>query len=203
MYYWAKYGTQTDIRFPMVKRGVADYAGTADWTPATGDTKVSKDGGSFANATNNPAAVAGTGSIGWKHTLTATELQCAELNLQIVDSATKAVEDQFITVYTYGHASAKVLADLSTAWLTAAQVNAEVVDALATDTYAEIGQGAPAATISITGMLRYLYKSWRNKKDNDGTTVKLYADDAATVDQKWAVSESSGTVTQGEVATGP
>lgn len=113
MHLWAKYGTQTDIRFAMVKRGVVDLAATGDWTPATGDTKVSKDGGSYANSTNNPAAVGGTGSIGWKVTLSATELQCAELNLQIVDSATKAVEDQFLTVYTYGNASAKVQADLS------------------------------------------------------------------------------------------
>lgn len=113
MYLWAKYGTQTDIRFGIVKRGVVDLAATADWTPATGDTKVSKDGGNYANSTNNPAAVGGTGSVGWKVTLSATELQCAELNLQIVDSATKAVEDQFLTVYTYGHASAKIQADLS------------------------------------------------------------------------------------------
>lgn len=113
MYLWAKYGTQTDFRFPMVKRGVVDLAATADWTPATGDTKISKDGGIYANTTNNPAAVGGTGSIGWKLTVTATELQAAEVNIQIVDSATKAVEDQFLTIYTYGHASAKIQADLS------------------------------------------------------------------------------------------
>lgn len=113
MFYWAKYGTQTDIRFPMVKRAVVDLAATADWTPAAGDTKVSKDGGNVANTSNNPAAVGGTGSIMWKLTLSATELQAAEVDVQIVDSATKAVEDQCLVVYTYGHASAKIQADLS------------------------------------------------------------------------------------------
>lgn len=113
MILWAKYGTQTDIRFPMVKRGFVDLAATADWTPATGDTKVSKDGGNVANSANNPAAVGGTGSVSWKLTLSAAELQAAEVNIQIVDSATKAVEDQFLAVYTYGHASAKIQADLS------------------------------------------------------------------------------------------
>lgn len=113
MYLLAKYNTQTSFRFPMVKRGVADFAASADWTPATGDTKISKDGGSFANTTNNPSAVAGTGSIGWTLTVTAAELSAAEVNIQIVDSATKAVEDQWLTVYTYGHASAKIPADLS------------------------------------------------------------------------------------------
>lgn len=110
MFLLAKYNTQTDIRFPMIKAGVRDFAVTGDWTPATGDTKVSKDGGSDANTTNNPAIVAGTK---WKLTLTATELSCAEANIAIVDSATKAVEDQFLTVYTYGNASAKIIPDWS------------------------------------------------------------------------------------------
>lgn len=109
----AKYGTQTAFPFPMVKRGVVDLAASADWTPATGDTKVSKDGGNVANTTNNPAAVGGTGSVLWSLTLTATELQCADATVQIVDSATKAVEDQTIKVYTYGNASAKYPVDFS------------------------------------------------------------------------------------------
>jgi hypothetical protein len=115
MYLLCKYNTQTAIRFAMVKRAVVDLAATADWTPATGDTKISKDGGNFANTTNNPAATGGTGSVGWTLTLTATELSCAEANVQIVDSATKAVEDQWLNVYTYGNASAKFLIDYSDA----------------------------------------------------------------------------------------
>jgi hypothetical protein len=113
MFFLAKYNTQTTFYFAMVKRGVVDLAASADWTPVTGDTKISKDGGSFANTTNNPAAVAGTGSIGWSLTLTAAELSAAVINVQIVDSATKAVEDQYITIYTYGNASAKIVPDWS------------------------------------------------------------------------------------------
>src|ERR1044071_1316284 len=113
MFLLAKYNTSTTFTFPMVKRGVVDLAGTSDWTPATGDTKISKDGGNFANTTNNPAAVGGTGSVGWTLTLTATELSAAVIDIQIVDSATQAVEDQFFKIYTYGNASAKILVDLS------------------------------------------------------------------------------------------
>jgi hypothetical protein len=112
-FYLAKYNTGTTISFPMIKRAVVDFAVTGDWTPATGDTKVSKDQAAFANSTNNPAAVSGTGSAGWSLALTATELSCAELSIQIVDSATKAVEDQWLTVYTYGNASAKFPVDFS------------------------------------------------------------------------------------------
>lgn len=87
--------------------------------------------------------------------------------------------------------------------LSAAQVNAEVVDALNVDTYAQPGQGAPAATTTIRLMLSYLYKFARNKRDNDGTTSKFYNDDATTVDHKQSTGESGGTVTVGEMATGP
>lgn len=115
MFLLAKYGVQTVFTFPVLKRGVADLAVSADWTPATGDTKVSKDGGNVANSTNNPAAVGGTGSVLWSLTLTATELSAAVVDVQIVDSATKAIEDQVIKVFTYGNASAKLAPDFSNA----------------------------------------------------------------------------------------
>lgn len=87
----------------MVKRSVVDLAVTGDWTPATGDTKISKDGGAQANTTNNPAIASG---VSWKLTLTATEMSAKYIVVMIVDSATKAVEDQFIIILTYGNASA-------------------------------------------------------------------------------------------------
>jgi hypothetical protein len=87
--------------------------------------------------------------------------------------------------------------------LSAAQVNAEVVDALATDTYAEPGQGAPAATATLATKLGYLYKAWRNKKTQSSSELKLFADDASTVDQKSSVADDGSTLTSGEVASGP
>ena len=87
--------------------------------------------------------------------------------------------------------------------LSAAQVNAEVVDALATDTYAEPGQGTPAATASLSAKVGYLYKSFRNKKTQTASEFALYADDTTTVDQKASVSDDGTTTTVGEIATGP
>lgn len=116
MYLLAKYGTQTTFTFPMVKRGVVDLAVTGDWTPAAADSSVSKDAGNWADTTNT-VAIAGTsgtrGATSWKITLTAAELTAAVIDLQIVDAATKAVEDQYIKIYTYGNASAKIPVDLS------------------------------------------------------------------------------------------
>lgn len=93
------YGVGRSIVFPVIVAGATDFAASGDWTPATGDTKISKDGGNFANTSNNPTAVGGTGSVGWSLALTATELQARVIAIQIVDSATKAVEDQFLVGY--------------------------------------------------------------------------------------------------------
>lgn len=117
MYQLAKYATATTIYFSMIKAGSNDLAQTADWTPATGDTKVSIDGATLANTTNNPAIVAGTNGVLWSLALTTGELTGADIRIQIVDSATKAVEDQSLTVYTYGNASAKFVSDFSVAAL--------------------------------------------------------------------------------------
>lgn len=87
--------------------------------------------------------------------------------------------------------------------LSAAQVNAEVVDALATDTYAEPGQETPGATVTLATKISYLYKAWRNRFIQNATDYKLYGDDAATVHQKAAVSDDGTTFDRGEVATGP
>ena len=86
---------------------------------------------------------------------------------------------------------------------TPAQVNTEVLDVLTVDTFAEPGQGAPAATTTLAAKINYLFKAWRNKKTQDATDWKLFADDAATVDQKSAVTDAAGTLTRGEIATGP
>lgn len=68
---------------------------------------------------------------------------------------------------------------------------------------AEPSQGAPPVNPDAMTKLDYLFKAWRNKSDQDASTYQLYADDASTVDQKATVSEAAGTVTKGEVGTGP
>jgi hypothetical protein len=87
--------------------------------------------------------------------------------------------------------------------VTTSQVNAEVVDALNVDTYAEPGQGTPGATITLAAKINYLYKAWRNRITQTATTYSLYNDDASTVDHKATVSDNGTTYDKGEVATGP
>jgi hypothetical protein len=86
-----KYGTPTD------------FAVAADWTPAAGDVKVSKDGGAAANITNLPTYVT---DKGWKYILTAAELTAQQVVIRIADSATKVIVDDMFIVETMGNAAA-------------------------------------------------------------------------------------------------
>lgn len=87
--------------------------------------------------------------------------------------------------------------------VSAAQVNAEVLDVLTVDTFVEPGQGSPPATTSILGRLQYLYKAWRNKSEQTATESRLFNDAGSTVDQKATVSDDGTTFTKGEQGTGP
>jgi hypothetical protein len=102
-----KYGVATTITIPMVVVGSNRFAASADWTPATGDVKLTKDEADVANITTLPTAIGGTGSVLWKFALSAAELQAARITAQVVDAAAKAVEDQAFIVETYGNPSAQ------------------------------------------------------------------------------------------------
>lgn len=90
-----------------------------------------------------------------------------------------------------------------TAPLSAAQVKTEVVNAINVDTYAEPGQGTPPSTASFGEMLRQFYKSFRNKKDADGSFVRIYNAAGTVVDQKQATSVAGAVVTKDGIVSGP
>lgn len=95
--------------------------------------------------------------------------------------------------------------ELQTDWVNGGRLDLilDAVLAMLDDARTEPGQGNPPVNPDAMTKIDYLYKAWRNKKDNDGSTRNLYADDAATVDQKSTVAEAAGTVTTGEWVSGP
>lgn len=84
-----------------------------------------------------------------------------------------------------------------------ASVTTSATASLATTTYAEPGQGAPGATLSLADKISFLYKFMRNRITQSATTMSVYADDATTVDQKAAVSDSGTLFDRGEITSGP
>lgn len=119
MVIFRKYNTATasgtHLRIPIPKAGSTDFAVSADWTPAAGDVKLSKDGGTQANITTLPTYTNGA----WEFQLSGAELSCKQLEIMVVDAATKAITDQAILAETFGNASAMYQADLSAAAMTA------------------------------------------------------------------------------------
>lgn len=86
---------------------------------------------------------------------------------------------------------------------TPAEVNAEVLDVLNVDTFAEPGQEAPAATTTIQEKISYLYKALRNRLTQTGTTMSLYNSAGAVVDQKATVSDDLTTFDRSTLVSGP
>lgn len=104
-----KHNTSATIYFPMVKVGSQDFAIATDWTPVAADTKVSIDGGAFANTTNLPVH---EGQGIWSLVLEPAEMNGAIISVVVVDAITKTVEDQALIVATYGSASGQYDWDL-------------------------------------------------------------------------------------------
>lgn len=92
----ARYGIQQTIYFPLIDAGATDFESTPV-TFASGDTQYSIDGGTFANTSNNPAH---EGNGIYSLVLTAAEVSGTRIVVTVIDSATKAWEDQAIIIST-------------------------------------------------------------------------------------------------------
>ena len=82
---------------------------------------------------------------------------------------------------------------------TPAQVNAQVLDVLSVDTFAEL-TAPPAATSSLKDKLTWLFMYARNKVTQTATTRTLYRDDTTTVAGTSGTSDNGTTFTKGEDA---
>lgn len=136
----ATYATSRTFAKALYKAGTPnDIAVSADWTPASGDVKVSIDGAASANITTLPTAVAMGGLAYWRFTLSNAELTGKEI-VVVVDDA--AIADDGFVVETVGHVSAmwpNVTVDSNIVSMAANTVTAS---ALATDAVTEIVDAA-------------------------------------------------------------
>ena len=82
---------------------------------------------------------------------------------------------------------------------TPAQVNAQVLDVLSVDTFAEL-VAPPAATSSLKDKITWLFMYARNKVTQTATTRTLYRDDTTTVAGTSGTSDNGTTFTKGEDA---
>lgn len=83
--------------------------------------------------------------------------------------------------------------------LSAAEVNAEVLDVLNVDTFGELA-APPAASSTLRDKLTWLFMWARNRSSETATQRKLYADNASTVVSTEVVSDDGTTFEKGEAA---
>ena len=83
--------------------------------------------------------------------------------------------------------------------LSAAEVNAQVLDVLSVDTFAELA-APPAATSSLKDKITWLFMYARNKVTQTAAQRKVYLDDGTTVAGTSATSDNGTTFTKGEDA---
>jgi len=169
------WGTATTFRAPIVKAGSTDYALTADWTPAAGDVKVSKDGGAFANITTLPTFIASAAALNW--TLSAAETEATEVVIQVIDSATKAVQDQFFRLQTTKAAALQVGVPQAAQSAGDTAITLDATAAAQTDFY----KGSVVAIISGDGA-------------NQARIITAYngSTKVATIDRAWDVALTIG-----------
>lgn len=83
-----------------------------------------------------------------------------------------------------------------------ADVNAEVVDVIFTDTIAQLAQAQPTATPTVGTALMLLYMALRNAGTTTATTLTI-ANSAGTVIAKATLSDDSTTFTKAILVAGP
>ena len=120
-----RYGVAAPVEFPLIKRAAVDFATTSNYTPVGSDTRIHIDAASASYTTN---VLQVTGSHGWSIAFTAAELTGKLISLVVQDADTKAVEDQFISIETYGSPLAQHPFDFSVSTVTLSQ---PALDALA------------------------------------------------------------------------
>ena len=85
---------------------------------------------------------------------------------------------------------------------TPAQVNAQVLDVMVTDTFGEPAQGAPGNTISMEEKISFLYAALINKVDVDATLKEFY-NAANAVIWKKTLADGGTNYNEAKGATGP
>jgi hypothetical protein len=128
-----------------------------------------------------------SGTTGW-FTCTVSESWTEQLSVTVIDG------DGLITYGGWLGVGATIVSDMNSA-----QINAEVLDVLQTDTFAELAS-PPAATSSLKDKLTWLFMWAKNKSVQSRTDRKLYADDSTTVVSTETMSDASAAFTKNKAS---
>lgn len=157
-------------------------------------------GGLFIAGTNAATVVTTSFTTTFTGNLTGS-VASVTAGVTLAAAAVQAIWDALTSALTTSGSIGKLIVDNLNAAITSratpAQVNAEVVDALNVDTYAEL-VALPAAASSIVDRLSFIFALCRNKITQTGTTQNLRNDTDAGNIATTAVSDDNTTFIKGE-----
>lgn len=156
MIYYAQYGTAWTLHgYQLVDRSTGQYRNTP--TLASGDFKIEKDGGTAANLATLPT-VSPAGGSSISIALSATEMQCKQAVIRMVDAAGAEWNDDCIHIFTVGDPSAYMQYD---PFLPTVGLNSASLTAIVTQVWAALradhaipgsfGEGAASVQGNVTG----------------------------------------------------
>ena len=213
----------TDTADMQPKLGtITDLGGGA----TVGNNLSDMAGGTFSSATDSQEAIRNRGDAAWTTAVGFSTHSAADVwavgTRALTDKAgfSLAADQSGVTVGTVNaiagtigtldaldtaqdtqHASTQAdIAALND--LSAAQVNAEMVDVITVDTISELSQAQPASTPTVATALMLLYMALRNKLDTTSSTLEVH-NDAGTVIAKKALSDDGTTYSEAKMASGP
>ena len=164
----------------------------------TGTHRIIYKAGSFATGVTVTAYI-------WSPTLVISAMQTfteVSVGLYYLDYNFAATGVHFGKYYEGGTATVVGTYDVVAAAPTAAEINAEIVDGLITDTYGEPATGAPPATASIEEKISWLYTYFRNKTLTTATLLTVRDDADGSDITKATMSDDGTTFTKEEFVSG-
>ena len=154
--YYARYGVAFTIQgYQLVDRATGQYKTTP--TLAAGDFRLEKDGGTAANLTTLPTVTPAAGSS-VKLSFSATEMQCQQAVLRMVDAVGAEWNDDCIHIFTVGDPNAYMAFDqfAATVGVSAASKSDIVASVWSAEralnaTVGSFGEGVASVRGSVTG----------------------------------------------------
>jgi len=210
---FGQYGVETTVYFTLHDAADADIR-YLSYVHAAGDSKVSKDGGAFAN-TSNAVDVTQSATGLYALTLTATEMQATRVVVAIQDQGSEAfkpLEIQVLTKLALGQIDVDATqiggnthAISGTGVGTGYGLNVSGASSTYyTSLFTQVEGTAPTAAIAdnatIAAILQHIKRRFVNKITVSGSTLTWYQDDAASTLQSQTVSDDGSTQTLGEVS---
>jgi hypothetical protein len=168
--------------------GATEIAANAITSSEIADGAI--DAGALASDTITAAKIAAD-AIGASE-IAANAITSSELATDAIGSAQLAATA--VTEIQTGLATSASISALNN--ISTADVNAQVLDVLATDTFAELS-AMPSVTPTIVDMLRFVYQNNAFKKDRSNALQQLYKANGTTVLAEFPVSTDGTTTTFG------